>query len=286
MSEMNLVIWSAEYSIDLPEVDDQHKGLFACINHLWRAEMEGKSQEMVGQLLEQLHNYTHSHFIAEEALMRMGDYPELEGHIQQHRMFVHKIESAGRDLRRGKRIDLDLLSFLNEWLITHIKVIDHQYADYLRRHQRKGLMGRFSSLFHNINAIFERGEEVVESGLHLDGIDMRHAIDAHAEWNKQLGALLEGQNRETFNAEKVGAHDQCMLGNWIKAQTQGEMSAIPELAELDSHHRAFHRCAGEIVRLHQGGKKREAQALLRQELREHSSRIRLDIIRLFSVHQR
>jgi hemerythrin-like metal-binding protein len=123
-----LVTWQDTYSIGLPEVDDQHKMLFALINRLWVATIaRAERSELLG-IVEELENYTRSHFAAEEAFMRAIRYARRAEHEGMHRVFVGRISVERAAVDAGKLPGLDLLRFLNDWLVNHILVTDKEYA--------------------------------------------------------------------------------------------------------------------------------------------------------------
>jgi hemerythrin-like metal-binding protein len=130
------VEWNDRYSVELPEIDDQHKALFGMINDLWRAIIDRKSDEAVGAILTRLEDYTIMHFSAEEALMRMLSYPNLDSHRKTHEKFIQQIAIAKHRHLEGRVIGLEVLHFLNNWLIDHIMTLDKGYAAYIERKRK------------------------------------------------------------------------------------------------------------------------------------------------------
>lgn len=129
----SIVIWNDLYSIDMPEIDEQHRVLFDLINQLWRAIINRSTIEQQVGLIEKLEHYTLSHFTAEETFMRMFEYPDFDNHKKAHESFVKKIALEKANLQKTQHLSLDILNFLKDWLIDHIMVLDKAYAKYCRK---------------------------------------------------------------------------------------------------------------------------------------------------------
>lgn len=145
---VNLVTWSEAFHIGLPEIDDQHMMLVNLMNDLWAAIAANAPVSRCDEILARLENYTVAHFTAEEIMMRTLGYPELERHKAAHLEFVKRIQAERGRVAEGERPTLNILHFLQDWLIKHILVNDKAYADfYASRQQPRGLLGRFFAKF-------------------------------------------------------------------------------------------------------------------------------------------
>ncbi len=67
---MSFTTWDSKCSVDVDEMDSQHKKLIAIINDLYKAMMSGRSQDVAESTLDELIRYTIDHFSAEEELMQ------------------------------------------------------------------------------------------------------------------------------------------------------------------------------------------------------------------------
>ncbi len=129
----SIVTWQDEFSIGLPEIDEQHKALFGMINRLWGATVSQASQEEMLDILKGLERYTLSHFTAEETFMRIYRFPGFEEHRKAHKIFVDRLARERLKVVAGSHLSLDLLRFLKDWLINHILVLDKEYATAYRQ---------------------------------------------------------------------------------------------------------------------------------------------------------
>ncbi len=128
----NLVNWSSAYSIGLSDIDDQHRELLDLINRLWVSAVRRPDAREVSRIIEELERYTIAHFTAEEAFMRISEYPGFAQHKLAHDSFVERISRARAALKAGQAPSLELLHFLKDWLINHILAADVGYATHYR----------------------------------------------------------------------------------------------------------------------------------------------------------
>lgn len=124
---MDQLIWKSTFSIGIDEIDDQHKTLFMYLNK----SMAGVTN--TDDIFDNLKAYAGLHFSGEEKLMRKIGYPGLEGHQQQHRLFVERVEELEKAVIGGEKQAVSLLvSFLRDWFLEHILTEDKNYANYMR----------------------------------------------------------------------------------------------------------------------------------------------------------
>ena len=98
MTTADLFHWSDDFNVDIQEVDEQHKVLVDLLNQLHHAIMERRGKAASRETLDQLADYTRTHFLLEESLMRVLHYPGLEIHKQQHENLIVQIHELQRKL--------------------------------------------------------------------------------------------------------------------------------------------------------------------------------------------
>jgi hemerythrin len=128
---MAYLSWNHELDTKIPVIDNQHRRIVEYINELHDAIGSG-DREMVGEVLEQLVDYTLSHFAFEEELMDQAGYGFLAAHKKVHQMFTRKVGEYQQQFELGEDISRQLLTTLRTWLINHIKRDDADYADIVR----------------------------------------------------------------------------------------------------------------------------------------------------------
>jgi len=130
---MALLNWSTRYSFGVQRMDDQHTHLFQMLNDLHAALTKGQaSNGVVGSLLQKLASYTKEHFAAEEAMLEKSGYRELAQHRTLHRNLIKPVDDFTARYQRGEvAVKLELLTFLRNWLTTHIQQEDRKYGTWL-----------------------------------------------------------------------------------------------------------------------------------------------------------
>lgn len=129
--EKVLVRWQEDFSVGIEGVDDQHRKLLDLINGLWDAIVRGAGNGELLALVDELDRYTGYHFSDEEVAMRVAGYPQLVEHSLAHRGFVERIGRERERLQQGGHASLDLVRFLQDWLLQHIAVQDKHYAAFV-----------------------------------------------------------------------------------------------------------------------------------------------------------
>jgi hemerythrin-like metal-binding protein len=127
-----LLRWSDSLSVGIDSIDSQHKKLVDLINELYVQMNSGSAKEAVGRTLSKLIDYTGSHFKNEEKLFARHDYPEQADHKEVHSKLVDQVLYFQDQFEKGEKdVSLELMEFLKDWLLNHIKKTDRQYSSFL-----------------------------------------------------------------------------------------------------------------------------------------------------------
>jgi len=120
--------WDESMNVGYDQINEQHKKLISLINELHSAMLEGKSKDVMSGILGELKDYTVYHFKTEEDLFDKFDYSETNDHKTEHQAFVLKVGDFISEFESGKvGVSLELMNFLKNWLIQHIKGSDMKY---------------------------------------------------------------------------------------------------------------------------------------------------------------
>ncbi len=129
----DLIKWNSNIAIGVEVIDTQHKKLVDLINELYRSIRRKSGKAAIKQVLEELTDYTRTHFSFEEGLMQKCSYPGLEKHMEIHADFVARLEQLQEKFKSGNALlSMDLMEFLKNWLIDHIQGTDRGYVDLFR----------------------------------------------------------------------------------------------------------------------------------------------------------
>ena len=129
---MSLMKWSNDLSVNIAEIDNQHKKLVELINGLHAAMSSGKGKEALQKVFDELVAYTKSHFTLEEDLMKKHSYSEYAMHKMAHDRLTKKVLEYHENYKSGKiSLSVEVYNFLKEWLTTHISGTDKKYSPFL-----------------------------------------------------------------------------------------------------------------------------------------------------------
>ena len=130
-----MVGWNDSFRIGISWVDDQHKVLFGLINQLYTTYGKSKSKAQLKKVLDELLDYTIYHFGNEEKVFEQIRYEGTEKHLVQHKKFIDKIKSFREEFNAGDiSVALDVVHFLQDWLVTHIQRTDKAYVQTFKEH--------------------------------------------------------------------------------------------------------------------------------------------------------
>ena len=132
MASTQFVEWKDEYSVGIDSIDQQHKKLLNLINQLQTAVDYSTGDEFERDALDELVDYTKTHFVYEEGLMRDNDYPDFEPHKAQHEKMFKKVEEVLAEYEQDHDTAMsNAAEYLKGWLINHINGTDKEYSSYL-----------------------------------------------------------------------------------------------------------------------------------------------------------
>ena len=139
---MALLVWQAELDTGIDVIDQQHQRIVALINQL--AEATGRDDQAA--VLEELVDYTLSHFAFEEELLEESGYTFGPAHKRVHDMFVRRVGEYRMRFEAGEDITTELKGMLARWLFNHIRSDDKSYSKHVRHYLEtyKGGAGRTS----------------------------------------------------------------------------------------------------------------------------------------------
>ena len=130
---MPLIEWNNAFSVGIQKIDEQHVKFFSLTNILFDTIQGAQDREVVGSVLKELQQYVVYHFKAEESLMKMYNYPNMNAHKQEHEGAIQKVNKLVLDYERGlQTVDIELLKFLSDWIQNHILQVDRKYIPYVR----------------------------------------------------------------------------------------------------------------------------------------------------------
>jgi hemerythrin len=116
------ISWRDEYSVNVKLIDEQHKHFLAVMDEVYDAFESLSSANIMGHVIEELIDYTNTHFITEE-------------HKLRHQEFTAKVLVL-KSRYQGGETDLiaETIDMLENWLIQHIMTYDKKYTACFNEH--------------------------------------------------------------------------------------------------------------------------------------------------------
>jgi len=128
----NLLEWTPEHSVHVPEIDREHQAFFGLLNRLHRAMLDGKGKEILKPLLAEVIEYASCHFAHEKELMTAVRYPELREHVREHDELRRTAQAFQERYERGEvTMTIELTVFLSEWIKRHVMTTDLRLGEFL-----------------------------------------------------------------------------------------------------------------------------------------------------------
>ncbi|ACM20661.1 hemerythrin family protein [Geotalea daltonii FRC-32] len=129
---MQLVKWDNTLTLGVEPFDDHHKHLVCLLNETYDLFIAGEKPSSLEEVIDELIDYATYHFSSEELWMVKLNYPKQEEHKKQHEEFSSRVVNFQRDLiQKGSTSTLEVLSFLQRWLVEHIKHSDGEYSRFI-----------------------------------------------------------------------------------------------------------------------------------------------------------
>lgn len=126
--------WDSSFTTTVSKYDEQHKVLFNMINDLADAMQQKKSKDAVGRVLNGLAEYTINHFADEERSFAQTHYPEEAEHKALHKKLLDQVTALIGKFNAGEPlIAKDVINFLQDWLVNHIKGVDKRYGSHFNK---------------------------------------------------------------------------------------------------------------------------------------------------------
>ncbi|MGI6513598.1 MAG: hemerythrin family protein [Syntrophomonadaceae bacterium] len=129
-----MISWRDEFALGVPEIDEQHKKLFAIANRAYEVlknELLVDKYDQIVAIFNELKDYTVYHFTFEENYMKSIGYRKFLSHKVQHDDFIERINET--DLRQidenQEQYLIETLEFVVAWIEKHILGVDKKIVE-------------------------------------------------------------------------------------------------------------------------------------------------------------
>lgn len=131
---MALFSWTEDLRVNHDFIDNDHKKLIKLVNDFHDAMEQGRGNDVIGKVLNNLVIYTKEHFRREEAEMQRIKYLKFSEHRTEHDKLIAEVTEFQSNFNSGKlMLTIKVSKFLRDWLRTHIMQTDKLFAEALRK---------------------------------------------------------------------------------------------------------------------------------------------------------
>jgi len=170
--------WDESFTVEMPQIDDEHRGLF---NGILLIERENNEKNLKDATVKY-----HDHFEFEEGLFKQTMSDEyIADHLGKHNDFLARFDAWTSPVPEAE------LTWAKNWLVQHIKNTDFKYIDLLPHHVPKpynwddSLEVFYARLDDEHKQLFDHLREVghtPESTKHLS--DLKFKMRAHFDYER------------------------------------------------------------------------------------------------------
>lgn len=125
---MKKLIWSDKLNTGIQVIDRQHRRIVDYINRLYEAHKNGSPKEETGAVIDELVDYTLTHFAFEETMLEDVDYAELDAHKVFHDQFIQQVREIRERFEEHEIAAIELNNLMVTWLFNHILHEDAAYV--------------------------------------------------------------------------------------------------------------------------------------------------------------
>ena len=135
--------WDNELSVDISDIDEQHKFLISLLKELYEVIERGQDIGLAEEVMDKFCESAKKHFTVEESLMRILGYPGYDEHKKAHQLLFKQLQELRNQLRSNYfSIDLELLSSFRKRLTQHIIDEDKNCAPFFVKRGVKTILSK------------------------------------------------------------------------------------------------------------------------------------------------
>jgi len=122
--------WDDTHSVGVKEIDEQHQHFIRILNKLYESVSHATEQKELKAILDELVAYTDLHFQTEEKYFDKFNYENSTEHKTEHKKLREQVADFYKKYEEGNaEISVDLLDFLEDWLVEHLDGQDKKYTE-------------------------------------------------------------------------------------------------------------------------------------------------------------
>jgi hemerythrin-like metal-binding protein len=117
-------------------IDAEHDLQMQLLDSLSKSLEKGGDFSPIKYILEQFIEFSDMHFLSEQLVMRLHNYPGYESHLEAHTRLMKKAREIRDKVFRGEKApSLQLIQELRAWLVNHIASEDVAFGEFLKKEE-------------------------------------------------------------------------------------------------------------------------------------------------------
>ena len=129
---MKDLIWDDSLSVQIQEIDEDHRRLVDLFNILSHSVEEGDTRNYIDAVLDELISCTVWHFRHEERLMLKYSYDGFLEHKNEHQELIESAKALQQKFQqKSESLTSANIKFMEHWLTGHILGTDMALGEFL-----------------------------------------------------------------------------------------------------------------------------------------------------------
>lgn len=124
------IVWNDRNNLNIPIVDEQHRGIVSIINSLHYFVKQGLAFQALLPTIIIMEQSSIIHFEAEQRLLKKYGYKDYDNHFLLHAHLRESLKEIKSQTFLNKDPDA-VINFLKTWWINHINVEDKKYEKWI-----------------------------------------------------------------------------------------------------------------------------------------------------------
>jgi len=130
-----MIEWRPELSVNVREIDGQHRTFISIVNELLACIEDGCNREVVGLIIRKLDSYAQYHFATEEKYFTLFKFELAAEHVGLHQDMLKRLRGfRERHFEKGQEVIGEFFAFVADWLTDHFMVQDKKYVKCFNEH--------------------------------------------------------------------------------------------------------------------------------------------------------
>jgi hemerythrin len=114
-------------------IDSEHDLQLQLIDSLADSIEKGGDFSPACYVLDQFIEFSDMHFLSEQLVMRLHNYPGYEPHLEEHTRLMKKVREIRSSVICGdQKLSREMVEGLREWLVNHIATKDVAFGEFLK----------------------------------------------------------------------------------------------------------------------------------------------------------